>query len=182
MKLGFNAERLVHRPERVIEHLPENLNIDKTSKQCRYILSIGFLRPSKRVDLIINAFNQIDDVKIRFIIAGKASSDYGYGEKINKLASDNKIIERIDKRLEEEEYNSLIKNSTYLLICDERQLSSVTNGTMNEALLSGIPIIAPKNGIKLAIPIIKPSSTEYFIPNIKRIIIIKIPTTIASNI
>ena len=52
-------------------------------------------------------------------------------------------IKRIDRRLSDEEYNLLISTCDYLLLCDEKQLSSVTNGTMSEALLAGKPIIAP---------------------------------------
>ena len=145
LELGFSTHQLVFRPERVIDE-GHNKNIlkkdNKIDSKCN-ILCIGTLRPQKRIDLCIKALKELEKTNILFIIAGKASEEHGYNKSILKLMAGHSNIIRIDKRLSEQEYDSLINSCNYLLLCDERQLSSVTNGTMLEALLANKPIIAP---------------------------------------
>lgn len=144
LDLGFKKEQLVLRPERMIEdtYQPTCLTSQKKSDR-RTILSIGTLRPRKRIDLCLKALSNVCSNNIRLIVAGRGYSENGYNEKINELVKACNNAERIDKRLSDEEYNSLMESCDYLLLCDEKQLSSVTNGTMLEALLLGKPIIAP---------------------------------------
>ena len=145
LELGFQPWQLVLRPERVIdEYTGKSVEYEKKEQngKCK-ILCIGSLRPQKRVDLCIQALNELGDKDILFTIAGKASKEHGYSKRISELINGHNNIKRIDKRLSDDEYNLLINSCDYLLLCDEKQLSSVTNGTMSEALLAGKPIIAP---------------------------------------
>lgn len=141
--LGIEKERIVLRPERVIEKMNEKQSLEIAAKEQIKLLCIGTLRPQKRLDLIIEAIQGMKTNRFQLIVAGKASSDYGYDKIIEKLCQNNPQIIRIDRRLTEDEYNNLIMESDYLVLCDEKQMSSITNGTMNEALIAGIPIIAP---------------------------------------
>ena len=52
-------------------------------------------------------------------------------------------VTRINKYLDDEEYERLMSSCDALLLCDGDQLSCASNGTMSEALLHGKPIIAP---------------------------------------
>lgn len=145
LELGFQPWQLVLRPERMIdEYTGKSVENEKREQdgKCN-ILCIGSLRPQKRVDLCIQALNELDDINILFTIAGKASEEHGYSKRIAELIDGHNNIKRIDRRLSDEEYNLLISTCDYLLLCDEKQLSSVTNGTMSEALLACKPIIAP---------------------------------------
>lgn len=145
LELGFQPWQLVLRPERVIDKCSgKSVGCEKKDQDsiCN-ILCIGSLRPQKRVDLCMQALNELGDIDILFTIAGKASEEHGYSKRISELINGHNNIKRVDKRLSDEEYNLLINSCDYLLLCDEKQLSSVTNGTMSEALLAGKPIIAP---------------------------------------
>lgn len=143
LSLGFKSNQLVLRPERMIEtiNIP-NPEADKKYDICN-ILCIGTLRPHKRVDVCLQALISMQNPEIHITVAGKGSQEKGYNERINSLIKKCPNAKRIDKRLNDEEYNSLMNSCDYLLLCDEKQLSSVTNGTMLEALLMGKPIIAP---------------------------------------
>lgn len=144
LDLGFKKEQLVLRPERMVEDSSQpTCSTSQENSDMRTILSIGTLRPQKRIDLCLKALSNVCSNNIRLIVAGRGYSENGYNEKINELVKDCNNAERIDKRLSDEEYNSLMESCDYLLLCDEKQLSSVTNGTMLEALLLGKPIIAP---------------------------------------
>lgn len=141
IELGIEPWRLVIRKERFCtEYKPVKSKRSGSLK----LLAIGALRPEKRIDLCIDALESITPtLDIDFIIAGKAYSIHDYDKMLLRRASQNKSIQRIDKRLSEEEYDRLINECDFLLLCDEKQPSSVTNGTMAEALLAGRPIIAP---------------------------------------
>ena len=138
--LGYAPWRLVIRPERTTTGLKP---IKPTHNDPLSLLSIGALREEKRVDLCIEALNTLKDSSLHFTIAGKAYETHGYDRKLEKLSCDNPYITRISYRLNDGEYKELISNCDYLVLCDEKQPSCVTNGTMAEALLAGKPIIAP---------------------------------------
>lgn len=143
LSLGFKSNQLVLRPERIIE----TINIPYPAADKKYdicnILCIGTLRPQKRVDVSLQVLCSMHNPNIHITVAGKGTQEQGYNEKINSIIKMCPNAERIDKRLSDEEYNFLMNSCDYLLLCDEKQLSSVTNGTMLEALLMGKPIIAP---------------------------------------
>lgn len=140
VSLGIEPYRIVHRPERTCN----NFSIEsKDSTKVLNLLSMGTLRPEKRVDLCIKAINQLADENIQYTIAGKAYTTHGYDQKIDRMSSQSRYTTRVSRRLDDDEYNKLIKGCDYFVLCDEKQPSCVTNGTMAEALLAGKPIIAP---------------------------------------
>lgn len=140
LNLGVAPNRLVLRPERIIEQLPQISSPNKENKSL-CLLSIGSLRETKRIEKILDALRDVNSMDIHYVIAGKADASYEAIIDSHRKGLDN--VERRNYRLSEEEYNTLLDQCDFLVLCDSRQLSSVTNGTMNEALLKGKPIIAP---------------------------------------
>ena len=138
MGLGIPPIRLVHRPERLIEKLPERRISHSSNLK---LLSIGSIRENKRIEIILDALKDINDEMIYYTIAGKSSDEY------NVLILDHmkgiKYVKRLNYRISDQEYEDLFMQCDFLVLCDKKQSSNVTNGTMNEALLKGIPIIAP---------------------------------------
>lgn len=139
LKLGFTQERLVIRPERYIKDFCLPHKVDFGNKNVKF-LTIGSLRQDKRIELLLYAFNKII-FPYEYIIAGWA--DPKYNKKIALAIGTNCHVSRINHRLSEVEYQNIMKDCDYLIICDIQQNSSVTNGTVSEALLSGKPIVAP---------------------------------------
>ena len=140
IELGISPNRLVIRPERYIEKMPSG-SFHKEASNRLGLLSIGSLREAKQIEKILDVLKQLNDDTITYTIAGKASDEY---EKLIKSHSNGlQGVIRRNYRIPEEEYNQLIEQCDFLILCDRQQLSSVTNGTMNEALLKGKPIIAP---------------------------------------
>lgn len=139
--LGFSSERLVLRPERTIEKITIN-RINRNDNKVQ-ILIIGSLRYQKRVDLILDAFEKLQDERIELVIGGKASPDKGYASNLNARVKEIKNVRRVDVRYSDDEFARQIDECDYFLLCDMKQPSCVSNGTMNEALLRGKPIIAP---------------------------------------
>lgn len=140
LNLGITPDRLVIRPERFIEDYSTG---KKAGKGKFVLLSIGSLRPSKRIEIIVESLVKLNDDDIQYIIAGASSQGYEsiIEDSIGKLRKD--AVKRINRRLTEEEFNGFINIADFLVLCDCPQASNVTNGTMNEALLAGVPIIAP---------------------------------------
>lgn len=138
--IGFEDDRLVIRPERYIRNITPFSHISN-KKQCVF-LTIGSLRREKQIEIAIRALSLVYNKCIKYIIAGK-NNDRKYEAELKNLYLKDSRIERKDYRLSEKEFNTLIDSCDYLILCDKKQLSTVTNGTMNEALLKGKPIIAP---------------------------------------
>lgn len=142
LNLGIEPERLVLRPERMIDELPgDKLEIDYSGLK---LLSIGAIRPAKRIEKILEAIRLLNDSELEYTIAGKAqSSNLDYENVIAEASVCMANVKRLNYRIPEDEYNELMDSADFLILCDEKQPSSVTNGTMNEALLKGVPLIAP---------------------------------------
>lgn len=140
ISLGYEPSRLVLREERTTFVLKSSKN--ENGKPLSLLL-IGSLRPEKRIDLCIEAIKAINDPEIHLTIAGKAYTIHGFDKKIEKLSSKIANITRISHRLSNDEYTTMIEKCDFLILCDEKQPSCVTNGTMAESLLAGRPIIAP---------------------------------------
>lgn len=139
--LGISSNRLVIRPERyteIVSQMPVRHQQGKIS-----LLSIGTIRREKRVEKCIDAVSSIDNNNISYTIAGSSGANFDYESLINDLIKDRQYVRRINTRLSEEEYEDIFNSADFLLLADKKQESNVTNGTMNEALLKGIPIIAP---------------------------------------
>lgn len=140
IKLGIESFRIVIRQERICGMI-RPVKISHNNPLC--LLTIGALRPEKRIDLCIKALDSMENNDFHFTIAGKAYTIKGYDKSLEQLSKGKNYITRISSRLDEKQYNRLIDKCDYLILSDEKQPSCVTNGTMAEALLAGRPIIAP---------------------------------------
>ncbi len=136
LQLGIEGNRLLIRPERFTEKIQFNENNSSVTT----FFSIGSIRPNKRVELIIEAVKR-SSVNLKYILAGKASDSYE--NLLKRMYNNIDNIIRLNYRIPESEYNSIFENSDFLILCDKQQKSLVTNGTLSEALLKGIPVIAP---------------------------------------
>ena len=140
IKLGIGEKRLVVRPERVIGKLH---TAEKSSdKNTLRLLSIGSIRKQKKIEFCLDAVRRLNNENISFVIAGN-NTDEDYENTIKKHSEGLKNVTRLNYRIPDQEYDTLMNEADFLVLCDEQQLSTVTNGTMNEALLKGTPIIAP---------------------------------------
>lgn len=139
-KLGIPNNRMVIREERCLES-SDGPHYEALEKQCTF-LAIGKLRPDKRVEMTIEAFQQISkksDVKLFLIGAAHPK----YEQMLQSMyISDNAIL-RDNSYLDYCKFNDYIRRSHFVVFADKQQLSSVTNGTMLEALINYRPIIAP---------------------------------------
>lgn len=140
--VGINDKRLILRPERFIEEKRCVKGLGQKGKTL-HLLFIGTLRPFKNVEFCINAIRQLNNPNIYYTIAGRCKNDKQYNENIAKLCSDLPNVNRIDKFISDEEYEKLMNECDFLVLCDKKQKSCASNGTMTEALLHGKPIIAP---------------------------------------
>jgi len=140
IKLGINSNKIIIRAERTIDKLP-GLNLNKLSDNFN-ILTIGLIRRDKRLEFSLNAFNLLNNPDMTFTIAGRNAQEK-YEDELLKIINDKNNIIRKNYFLERDEFNKLIEGCHFLVLCDKEQLSTVTNGTMMEALLLNRPIIVP---------------------------------------
>lgn len=139
---GVERNRIVIRPERIVSekvHFKFRERKDESLK----LLYIGTIRPSKNIEFCLEALRQINDSRIFYTIAGRCRENNDYGEKINQLASPILNVIRIDRYIPDMEYEQLLDDCDFVILCDEKEPSCASNGTMLEALLHGRPIIAP---------------------------------------
>ena len=136
---GISPYRLVLRPERYIKTIIDN----STNSNVFTLLVIGSLRPDKRVELILSAISNMKNPTIKIIVAGRVQNDPSYAETIINHGKNIPGFERRDYRLSDEEYKTRLDSCDFLIMADKQQLSTITNGTMSEALIHYLPIIAP---------------------------------------
>lgn len=140
LKIGISKNRLVIRNERPVECVRRIIKEKESGRLS--LLTIGTLRPDKRVEMGIRAVNELQDYDISYVVAGCVGND-SYETVLSRAAGNNPNIVRIPHRLDADEYVKYLSRADYLILCDKKGDSSVTNGTMNEALIVGVPIIAP---------------------------------------
>ena len=138
LDLGFPKYRLIHREERCVESDSDFVESESSSFA---ILSIGQLRPQKHIERIVQAFKTIDEKNAIYYIIGRSNGDY---ESVIRpyVAGSNNIV-RVNEVLDYVSFNSYFSKTQFLVLADEKAPSSVTNGTMMEALIHKRPIIAP---------------------------------------
>ena len=129
---------MILRPERTINQISE-FNISALNKGFT-VLTVGFIRKDKNLRFSIDVLKNLD---LEFVIAGKTDSGHAkvYDEYLEK--NNFKNITRVKGYLKEKEYNALFMKSHFVLIVDNPQLSTVSNGTILEALFKGRPLILP---------------------------------------
>lgn len=137
IKLGISKERLLHREERCVEG-----DVDNSVKAAEIttFLTIGQLRPQKHVEKSIKAF-KASNLNAIFNIVGRNTEEYELF--LKTLYEGVKSINRVSGFIEYEAFNHYLETSHFVVFADEKAPSSVTNGTMLEALIHHRPIIAP---------------------------------------
>lgn len=61
-------------------------------KSRHYVFTLGRFVEEKGFDLLINAFNQLDNKDYRLVIAGDADHEISYTRKLKKLAKENNVV------------------------------------------------------------------------------------------
>lgn len=138
IKLGFPANRMALREERVIYNVTNNPynNLDEIFN----FLVIGKLRRSKRVVETCEAFldSNIKNAELRII--GSSSKDYE--EEIQMICS-NPLIVRNNMFLSYSDFMAYFQKSHFVIFGDEKNETTITNGTLLEALINFRPVIVP---------------------------------------
>lgn len=138
--LGVDDKRLVIREERCTDGTEEP-HYETLSRNFS-ILTIGMLRPEKRIDYTVKEFLSASIEKSwTYTLAGKSQGRYE--EVINNATRRHDNVRRINEYMDYERFYELIRESHFVVLADKQQLSSVTNGTMMEALINYRPIIVP---------------------------------------
>lgn len=138
-KLGISSDRMVIREERCITELGHS-DYEKLS-HCLSFLTIGMLRPDKRIGYTVNEFKQCKMPEWKYVLAGRSQGEYE--KDIERSINGISNIERINEYMDYNKFNTLIKKAHFVVLADKKQKSSITNGTMLEALINYRPIIAP---------------------------------------
>lgn len=138
-RIGIPSWRLIIREERCITDLgfPNYENLSPRFS----LLTIGMLRPDKRVGFTITEFKQCREEEWQYVLVGKSQGKYE--NEILSAINHNDNIRRINKFIDYKEFNNYIKEAHFVVFADKKQKSSVTNGTMLETLINYRPIIAP---------------------------------------
>lgn len=141
VKLGIPEERLIIREERVLEGGLDDTNYDLLSSKTSF-LTIGWMRKDKRVERTIQAYKTIKTNNNSLVLVGKSSDEYE--NILMKYYNGDNNITRIRKRLGYDDFIGYIISSHFVCFADySDQKSTITNGTMLEALINYRPIIAP---------------------------------------
>lgn len=138
--LGIDDKRLVIREERCTDG-KDKPHYEKLSRNFS-ILTIGMLRPEKRIDYTVKEFLSASEGEDwNYTLAGRSQGKYE--DTINEAIDGHERITRINEYMDYDRFYELIRESHFVVLADKQQLSSVTNGTMMEALINYRPIIAP---------------------------------------
>lgn len=138
VRIGIPRNRMIIREERCIENMPTP-NYNLLNKSFTF-LTIGQLRPDKRIDFTINEFSKIT-TQCQYVLAGKAQESYE--NVISSSINEHNNIIRINKFLDYSEFNLLFQQAQFVVLADKQQVGSVTNGTFLESLINFRPVIAP---------------------------------------
>lgn len=138
VQIGIPRNRMVIREERCIENMPDpNYNLLNNPFT---FLTIGQLRPDKRIEFTISEFLKIK-THCQYVLAGKAQESYE--NVISSSINEHNNIIRINKFLDYSEFNLLFQQAQFVVLADKQQVGSVTNGTFLESLINFRPVIAP---------------------------------------
>lgn len=140
IQIGVPEKRLVIREERCIKDIKDFSPEVKDEEFS--LLVIGGLRKQKHIETTIRAFKDASLKNSLLRLVGE-NKDEIYETIIEDEIGDCQSIERINKRLEYEDFLGYMTRSHFTLFADEKGKSSITNGTMMESIISYTPIIAP---------------------------------------
>lgn len=137
---GIPADRLIIREERPYHKKIVEREYNKDGKTV--FLVIGTLRKEKNILKTIQAFKQANISNASLKLVGKCK-DEGYEKLIESAINGESNIVRINNFLSEEEFQQFFMNADYVVFADEQGTCCITNGTMQEAFIHRVPIIAP---------------------------------------
>lgn len=140
LKLGVPAERIVIREERCVEQRKED-NEALLAENVRF-LTIGQLRPEKQVLQTITAFRTANLQNAELYLVGKGK-DERYDEDLSNIIGDDENIHRVGGFLEYDAFNEHFAKAHFVVFADRQRMSSITNGTLAEALINHRPVIVP---------------------------------------
>lgn len=140
LKLGVPAERIVIREERCVEKNKDG-NEALLAEKVRF-LTIGQLRPEKQVDQTISAFRRLNLENAELYLVGKGKNAE-YDDSLNTVINGDERIHRVGGYLEYDAFNEHFAKAHFVVFADRRQMSSITNGTLMEALINHRPVIVP---------------------------------------
>jgi glycosyltransferase involved in cell wall biosynthesis len=143
IKLGISADRLIIRPERYVNSSDNNVQACNNDNLLHFV-TIGSLRSDKRIEMIVDAMKELS-FPFQYVIAGESRNNYE--ATITSAIEGCEFVKRLNYRISDSEFKSLIQNSDFLMLGDKDNYSCVTNGTLMEALLAGTPVIAPDYGL-----------------------------------
>lgn len=139
--LGISDKRLVIREERCSNGI-EQSQYEKLSS-CFSLLTIGILRSDKRIEYTVKEFlDNPNSIKWNYVLAGRPI-DKKYERKVEDAIKGHDNICRINEFMDYDRFYNLIRESHFVILADKKKPSSITNGTMMEAILNYRPIIAP---------------------------------------
>lgn len=140
LQLGVPLKRMVIREERCVEQKKEG-NKNHLAEKVRF-LTIGQLRPEKQVQQTVAAFKAADMENSELFLVGKGKNAE-YDDNLSKDIGDDKRIHRVGEYLEYEAFNEHLSKAHFVVFADRQQMSSITNGTLTEALINYRPVIVP---------------------------------------
>jgi len=136
-KIGFPENSIVVRPERTLRNIDYKINTGKIFS----LLTVGSLREDKNIPFLINCIKNLENVN--YVIAGKANKFVNNNVDIYLKKDKIKNITRISGFIPDKKYSSLFLEASFMILADEPELSTKTNGTFIEAIFQSLPIIAP---------------------------------------
>lgn len=138
VEVGIPGNRMVIREERCIENMPTP-QFELLNKKFTF-LTIGQLRPDKRIDYTIKEFKKVSGT-CQYVLAGRAQDSYE--DIISQSINGSCNIIRVNCFLDYSDFNLFIKQSQFVVLADRQQAGSVTNGTLIESFINFRPVIAP---------------------------------------
>ncbi len=135
----------------------EILNLPQDST---IFLFFGGIRPNKGIELLIEAFNLLNNNHFHLLIAGTIQSPRSYSEKMNELSKNNNKISLHLKKIEDDDVQ-LYLNASDIVALPFRSI--LTSSSAHLAMSFKRPVIAPEMG---CLPeLIEPNMGWLFTPN-----------------
>ena len=107
-------------PHASFAHYVQN-NTAKDKQQLKYTIGfIGRIEPYKGLDILVEAFDTINDIDIKLIIAGAGEID----KKTKQIISKNKKIELINRYIADNEFSELLNKMDFVVLPYKRASQS----------------------------------------------------------
>lgn len=111
--------------------------LDKWSlKKNKYILSVGRVTPEKGIDVLIKAYNLINRMDYKLVIAGSFDYETGYKKKLDSLIARKDVV--FTGFVRSEDLSQLYSNAALFVLASNNEGFSIA---LLEAMSYGLPII-----------------------------------------